>query len=385
MSNAQSHKYTNPESPYQVTSLFAKKATKQVILQTQVNMVRNIRDEKFSGTMSSEERSSLFTKIETCFNQVVAKHGAEVEWYNCKQFNMPTDDYFLPHFIESYHWEKPDAFSRQGRLVTSNGDQHHVQFQLLNYDHVNLWHTVSGFNPETAFEQVLVAERLVGQSLPFAFTPERGYLTSEPLESGNAMTVSVLAAVPALVQFDLMPGIIRAADKFGVRAVKTVWAQEDKTLPEVLYTFSCKYQLGVNETEAIAILRRFVGMLVLAELRQRLTWRYDHRLHFLDQLLRVEMTLNVAQLMDQYEATSLLVRLLCFFDMGCISSTTRKTILKALTWVQPEYMLVMKAVPSEDRSEVDSDDVDLQYAQARANKVQGMFPTMHVDVHALDL
>ncbi len=161
----------------------------------------------------------------------------------------------------------PRLSSRPGRAVAFSTTES-VSVMINEEDHLRLQSLSSGLSLRSAWERLQRVDQAIEEVVPFAHSPELGYLTGCPTNVGTGLRASVMLHLPALglVRKELEK-VFTAAQRTGL-AVRGMYGEGSRAAGD-FYQISNQVTLGRTESELIGDLENLVPSIVTFERRVR--------------------------------------------------------------------------------------------------------------------
>jgi len=161
----------------------------------------------------------------------------------------------------------PRLATRPGRGVAF-GENETLAVMVNEEDHLRLQSLSAGYSLHEAFERVRALDQALEREVPFATSPEFGYLTGCPTNVGTGLRASVMMHLPALglVRSELEK-VILSAQRTGL-AVRGMYGEGSRAAGD-FYQVSNQVTLGSSEEELIADLEQLVPCIVDFERKVR--------------------------------------------------------------------------------------------------------------------
>jgi protein arginine kinase len=275
-----------------------------VVLSSRIRLARNIGNQPFPHRADDRQRAAMFEDIGEALSSTVGLSGGDV-------WNL--DDMPAGHrrVLVERHLASVNLARGSGPRGVAVADGETLGAMINEEDHLRIQSVESGLNLETALAGAVALDEQLEEFLDYAVSPERGYVTACPTNTGTGLRASVLIHLPALVLAGEIKKIHRAVNEMGM-AVRGWFGEGSHALGD-FYQLSNQRTLGRTEEEGAqeleAVARRVLELEMEARERLRssgVRWRRVE-----DRIFRALGTLRSARLLtiEQLMACSSDVRL----------------------------------------------------------------------------
>ncbi len=203
-------------------------------------------------------------------------------------------------------------------------------------DHLRLHALLAGFRIAEVYQQVDEVESALEKRLEFAYSPQFGYLTACPTNTGTGLRVSVMLHLIGLVLTQQIEETLSPLGNLGL-VVRGAHG-EHSTHTGDLFQVSNEITLGKTEEELIQILDQVVTKLIEREMGAREYLARQEPIKCEDSVLRAIGVLSHARSINSEEATLLLSRLRLGIGMGLGLDLTHEALNGLMMAVQPAHL-----------------------------------------------
>lgn len=244
----------------------------------------------------------------------------------------PLDRQFLieRHLISYEHAQNPNY------KAVVIGDKEIISIMINEEDHLRIQVMRSGFNLPDAWK---IAERIdkeLETKLSYAFSPEWGYLTACPTNTGTGLRGSCMLHLPCLVMTKQMGKIIHAITKLGL-TVRGLYGEGTEASGN-FFQISNQVTLGQREDIILDNLERIIKQVLEHEQNARRSLFEQNRAILVDQIWRSYGTLKNAHIITSDETVELLSSIRLGVDMGIIRDINRQTVNELFLLIQPAHL-----------------------------------------------
>ncbi len=293
---------------------------------------RNLAKHPFPPKLNVGMRQQV---LEALKDSVLALPGLDKpELLLANQLTPLDREYLFEHYLgarsfQQVHGNEGFIVDRTGAFLALINIQDHLQIQLVDCEG----------ELETSLNKLVKMETAIGSSLRYAFSSHFGFLTSDPMIAGTALSVSIYLHLPALIHLEQLMDVLEEQKEENVVAMGMQGGLTE-VVGHVL-TISNGYTLGVNEETIIGTLRTFATKLMVKEksARGQLKKKEDGELR--DHVSRSYGLLSYSYQLRTIETLNALSWLKLGVDLGWVSGlgldtlnelfiTTRRAHLSAL-------------------------------------------------------
>lgn len=254
---------------------------------------RNIDKFHFPGKLDVEKRRLVANLLLGTLRSSSSLTGLAT--YSGEEMSPLDRDFLAEHFLVF------DAAkdSQQGHFyaVEESGA---ILIQINARDHLEL-HIVEGSGDlEKALSKLVAIEHDVEKRLPFSFSPQFGYLTSDPFQCGTALLVSAYLHIPALVFRGILAQSFEKEQQEGLSFTSLQGNFED--LVGDLLVIRNRYTIGVTEEVILSSMRNTVLRIIMEEKAFRSKIAEDKDDRVVDRVSRAIGTLQNSFTIDTSES-----------------------------------------------------------------------------------
>jgi len=251
-------------------------------------------------------------------------------------FNLIDLDSIDKQFLVERHLmslEHTQKFDHKAIVVD---EEEIVSIMINEEDHIRMQVMQSGFNLFEAWNVISEIDDCLVKESPFAFSPEWGYLTACPTNTGTGLRGSVMLHLPALVMTRQIDRVLAAIAKlsFTTRGLYGEGTQATGNF----FQISNQVSLGHSENEIIENISRVIRQIIEQENQVREAMVTRNRAALEDRVYRSLGILKSAHIITSQETIELLsmVRLGC--DMKMVADIARSRINELFIITQPAHL-----------------------------------------------
>lgn len=280
-----------------------------VVLTTRIRLARNVKGYKFPYNMIDKERKALLNEVKDKLKD------------KCTILELDNiDDVTKKSLVEKHEISKELLQNSSTAVITD--DSKHVVTMVNEEDHFRIQAFANGFDIDKAYENILQADKLIGDNIEYATSKEYGYITACPTCIGTGMRVSVMLHLPGLEKIGLINKIFNEISNLGI-SIRGIYGENTKGEGSI-YQISNQKTLGITEEQIIEQVKQVTHYIVKQERKARelLKSREDVK----DEIMRSLGILKYATQLFKKESMQLLSNIRLGINIGCIEDITLEKI-----------------------------------------------------------
>lgn len=313
-----------------------------IVIGSRVRMARNIASVPFPAVAGDDELRKVVEQVE----QATAKSDEteEYEFVRLSEFAMLDRQLLIEkHLISPQHAEQV----KQKAVVLR--DDEAVSIMVNEEDHLRIQALFPGMQPTEALALCSEVDDRYNSYLGYAFSDERGYLTSCPTNVGSGMRASIMVHLPALAITNQIRRVIGAVQQFGL-AVRGLYGEGTEVLGNI-FQFSNQVTLGRTEEEIIEHLTNVTRQIIDQERQARQYIEAKGRLQLEDRVWRSYGVLANARNMSSHEAMQLLSDVRLGIDLGIVEGLEGRILQELIVMIRPAHLqrIMGRELPAAER------------------------------------
>ncbi|HXV19222.1 MAG TPA: protein arginine kinase [Candidatus Omnitrophota bacterium] len=300
-----------------------------IVMSSRVRLARNLEKHPFSHWATKKQEKESLEALETAMGHVEMMITA---LYVRMMDIDDVDKQFLleRHLISREHIVRPEFKS----VVI--GDKEIASIMINEEDHLRIQVLQSGLNLQECWR---VANRLddsLHKRIKFAYSPEWGYLTACPTNTGTGLRASVMLHLPALVMTKQIQRVLQAITKLGMTA-RGLYGEGTEAEGN-FFQISNQVTLGSSEEDIIDNLERIIRQVIGHEENARKSLMKQNREVLQDKIWRAHGTLQSAHIITSKEMMQLISMVRLGVDMGVINDFDRRAVNELFLLTQPAHL-----------------------------------------------
>ncbi len=334
-----------------------------IVMTSRVRLARNLGDAPFPGFSQEQQRVDLLQRVRPVVEALPEmKDGFSDEYSNLSKIRKQV-------LVERHLISREHAARSSGCGVVVDRRQS-ISIMINEEDHFRIQGIRPGLDLRSAYNLVDGVDTELESELPYAFSPQIGYLTACPTNLGTGMRASVMLHLPALVLTDQISQVVKAVGKIGL-AVRGLYGEGTEALGN-LFQISNQHTLGEKESEIIAQIEKVIEGVVRSETMARAKLKEDSPTHLRDQIGRAYAILRHAHILSSKEALNLLSLLRLGADLDVIPGCDRSLLDMLLLEIQPAHLQLQAG------RELSPEERDIMRAEITRLRLQTLAPPANV-------
>jgi protein arginine kinase len=260
------------------------------------------------------------------------------------------------HLMSQEHAQKAD------HKAVAIDEEEIVSIMINEEDHLRMQVMQSGLNLFEAYNIINEIDDALAKELNFAFSPDWGYLTACPTNTGTGMRGSVMLHLPALVMSRQINRVLAAIAKlsFTTRGLYGEGTQASGNF----FQISNQVSLGHSELGIIDNINGLIKQIIEQENQAREVMLSQNRAVIEDRISRSFGILKNARIISSQETIELLSMVRLGADLGLIKDIDRRTINELFIITQPAHLQKI------EKKKLSAQERDIKRAQLIRDKLK---------------
>ncbi|MGA0333474.1 MAG: ATP--guanido phosphotransferase [Kiritimatiellia bacterium] len=268
-----------------------------IAISSRIRLARNLEGIPFPAHASAEQRREVRDHTLGVLRQNAHfKEGSffEVDTFSEAQKTLLFERSLISKDLAEESEQAGLAVSRDLRDVVMINEEDHLRLQVMR----------SGLCLEEVWQEISAVDDDLEEAMAVAFSPEFGYLTCCPTNTGTGMRAGVMLHLPGLVLMEEIRPVVRGLGKIGL-AVRGSGG-EGSDADGFLYQISNQITLGRTEEEILLEIREVVDEMITHEKNARIRLEESKPAWLQDRVGRAYGVLRNARVLSSKEALDLL-------------------------------------------------------------------------------
>ncbi|MBI3316271.1 MAG: protein arginine kinase [Candidatus Omnitrophica bacterium] len=298
-------------------------------MSSRIRLARNLDKVPFSHWASKKQEKESLEALEQAVGAVELLHHS-------LYVRMGDIDDVDKQFLLERHLVSREHILRPEFKAVVIGDKEIASVMINEEDHLRIQVMQSGMNLQECWRIACRLDDGLHKKAKFAYTPEWGYLTACPTNTGTGLRASVMLHLPSLVMTKQITRVLQAITKLGMTA-RGLYG-EGTEADGNFFQISNQVTLGSAEEDIIDNLERIIRQVIGHEENARKTLMKTNREVLQDKIWRAHGTLQSAHIINTKETMSLLSMVRLGVDMGSILEIDRRAVNELFILTQPAHL-----------------------------------------------
>ncbi len=300
-----------------------------IVISSRIRLARNLANYPFPHRA---DEATLNKVREEIYSALSGIETFKDRWFiNMEDINELDRQFLVERHLISYE----HTVEGPGKAIALTPDEG-VSMMINEEDHMRMQVVVGGFDLDRAWAEMNELDDRLSQVLEFAFSPDLGFLTSCPTNTGTAMRGSLMMHLPALVITKQINRVLQTISQLNFTA-RGLYGEGTQAMGNI-FQISNQACLGYSETELIENIKRIAGQIIDQETHAREKIMRTSRVMLEDRVWRAYGLLRNARIMNSAEALEYLSMLRLGSSLGMIKGLELKLINDLFIIIQPAHL-----------------------------------------------
>jgi protein arginine kinase len=313
-----------------------------IVISSRIRFARNLEKVPFPHWANKKQSKQVLDMVEQVLaGQDCLKH--------CSFFKLADLDSVDKQFLVERHLMSYEHAQKSDSKAVVVDEEEIIAIMVNEEDHLRIQVMQSGFNLFEGFAVINRIDDAFAKECTYAFSPEWGYLTACPTNTGTAMRGSVMLHLPALVMTRQINQVLAAIAKLSF-ATRGLYGEGTQATGN-FFQISNQVSLGHSEAEIIDNINGLIRQIIEQENQSRQALLSQNRSMLEDKINRSFGILKSARIISSQETTDLLSLVRLGVDLGIVKDITRRAINELFILTQPAHLqkLQNKKLTSNER------------------------------------
>jgi len=326
-----------------------------IVISSRVRLARNLDKFPFPHWANKKQGEDVLAKIEQAKEKIDFLKNATT-------FKLADLDGVEKQFLVERHLMSYEHAQKTDHKAVIIDDQEVIAIMINEEDHIRIQVMQSGFNISEAWNMINKLDDSLSRELNFAFSPEWGYLTACPTNTGTGLRGSVMLHLPALVMTRQINRVLAAIAKlsFTTRGLYGEGTQASGNF----FQISNQVALGHSEDEIIDNINGFIRQIIDQERQARESLFLGSRAMLEDRVNRSYGILKSAYIISSEETVELLSMLRLGCNLGMIKDIDYRMLNELFIITQPAHL------QKKENKKLSQAERDLKRAELIRNKLK---------------
>jgi len=313
-----------------------------IVISSRIRLARNLDRLPFTHWANKKQSEQSLRTIEEAISKVSDLKQTTL-------LRLADLDSIDKQFLVERHLMSLEHAQKTNHKAIVIDDEEVLSVMINEEDHIRMQVMQSGFNLYEAWSIINKIDDALAKELPFAFSPEWGYLTACPTNAGTGMRGSVMLHLPALVISRQIDRVLAAIAKlsFTTRGLYGEGTQATGNF----FQISNQVSLGHSEDEIIGNINGIIRQIIEQENQAREVILSKNRAVLEDRVKRSLGILKNAHIISSQETIELLSMVRLGSDVGMIKDIDQRSINELFIITQPAHLqkIENKKLSSQER------------------------------------
>lgn len=296
-----------------------------IVISSRVRLARNIKGYPFAGNMSDIQSKEVLEKCKEAAQPLRLKYIMMEEIPAIKR-----------QMLLERHLISPEMLSATSKMALLLSDDEKISILLGEEDHIRIQCMSAGLNLHELYLLADKADDVLEERLDFSFSPQFGYTTCCPTNTGTGLRASCMLHLPAITSTGYIDTLLATAGKLGM-TVRGVYGEGTRAKGN-MYQISNQITLGISEEDSIKRLEELVKMVAEKERSMRLAIKKESGHKLDDMVWRSYGLLANARLLTSEEAYKLISDLRLGINLGIINNLPIETVNELAVVTGPAHI-----------------------------------------------
>lgn len=300
-----------------------------IVMSSRIRLARNIDKMPFPNRASKKLGAEVLEIVRNAVGHV--DYFKNFSFFKINELeNLDRQFLIERHLMSHEHASQGDAkaliVSKEEILSVMVNEEDHLRIQVLQ----------SGLNLFETWDIINMIDDKLSNQLRYAFSPDWGYLTACPTNTGTGMRGSVMLHLPALVMTKQINKVLAAITKLSFTS--RGFYGEGTQARGNFFQISNQVSMGHSEEEIIQNINGLIRQVIEQEEQARQAVLIQNRPMLEDKIFRSYGILRNSHIISSQETAELLSMVRLGVDMEILKDLDRKTINALFITIQPAHL-----------------------------------------------
>jgi len=302
-----------------------------VVISSRIRLARNLHAIPFPMLSTNEQSQDVMAKMYNVTESETFKKTGSYTFITLSEMQELEKKVLVEKHLISPNLAEE---SRNSAVVLSENEA--VSIMINEEDHLRIQCLFSGFQIREAMELANQLDDVFESQLDYAFSENRGYLTSCPTNVGTGIRASVMMHLPALVMTQQINRILTAVGQVGL-TVRGLYGEGSEATGNV-FQISNQITLGQTEDEIVDNLYSVVRQIIEHERSARQKLMIESKTRIADRVKRSYGILSHAVIIASKEAAQRLSDVRLGIDLGILQEVSDGVMNELMVMTQPGFL-----------------------------------------------
>ena len=300
-----------------------------IVMSTRLRLARNLVKVPFPNRAKKRQLDDVIEQVQKAVAQV--SYFKNSTFFRMSELDNIDKEFLVErHLMSHEHAAEADGkgliISEEEVLSVMVNEEDHLRIQVLN----------SGLNLFEGWKIINAIDDCLAEKMDFAFSPEWGYLTACPTNTGTAMRGSVMLHLPALVMAKQINKVLNAIAKLNF-ASRGFYGEGTEAVGN-FYQISNQVSMGYSEADILENINGLIRQVIEQEEQARQALVVQNKPLLEDKIFRSLGLLKNARIISSQETIELLSMVRLGVDLGIITDIKTSVLNELLIMIQPAHL-----------------------------------------------
>jgi len=300
-----------------------------IVISSRIRLARNVEGFPFVNRMKKGTKQEFVDFFLGSVQDLTKEY--DLKWIEISQLDRVDLSLLLERHLISR--EIIDGSGCRGILVNR---EETIAVMVNEEDHLRIQYLASGLQLGSIWNKLDKVDDQIDACVPYAFSPELGFLTSCPTNLGTGIRVSVMLHLPGLSITDQVKKVFKAVSTMGL-TVRGLYGEGTEGIGD-FYQVSNQKTLGFSETDIIKKVEAVVPKVITYEENARKRLIEDNMKVLNDRIWRAYGILRYARSVSSEETLTLLSLVRLGVNLGIIKDVDITAVNNLFIYSQPSHL-----------------------------------------------
>ncbi len=300
-----------------------------IVVSCRARLARNLAGFPFETKITDAGRDGVIEKVLAAAKNCPQMDGSTF-------YDMSALDGNERRVLVERHLISPALAGGKGQRGVLFNTEESLSVMMNEEDHLRLQAIFPGLDATGAWSAANTLDDELCRVLEYVYSPELGFLTACPTNTGTGLRMSVLVHLPGLVLTEDMEKVVQGLNQLSF-AVRGVYGEGSNPAGN-LFQLSNQSTLGPGEGKIVEVLLRLAGQVVEFERNAQKTLLHEARSRIEDKVWRAYGLLSQARVLSSQEFMNLLSAVRLGYSTGLIRKVTPRFLNQLMVVTQPSHL-----------------------------------------------
>jgi protein arginine kinase len=303
----------------------------EIILSSRIRLARNLDKYQFPSKCNSAVSKDILEDIKA---KIFLDGKEDIYGFDLIYINELENIQKL--VLMEKHLISPNLLNEGNNGACLINENEQISIMINEEDHIRIQCLFPGLQLKQALKLANSVDDYLEEKFDYAYSEDRGYLTSCPTNVGTGLRASVMMHLPALKMTNQIGSIVTAMNQLGL-VVRGIYGEGTEAVGNI-FQVSNQITLGKTESEIIEDLNGVILQIVEQEKIARNAIINNNKNRLEDRIFRSFGLLKYSRIISSNEAAEHISNLRLGIDVGIINSIPSTVLFELLNLSQPGFL-----------------------------------------------